>query len=256
VSTMRRCMVPSGSIRVATTLISPFCHRHTQWAVATLSWSLACDPRAIKCGARRSITGYRGHSYHRARKSITCVCPAQRSRDLVVRAGSNCRPSAFQTDDAASLLPPAGPQAQGWTGKCKSCHCQCLARVEGSSSRHRPGQVLADLASRAKVVQTVMCSTFTREAKRYPEGGRRREDEPPGEGWRVRANARDDEHQGDEDLENPPAHPGLPPRTPLRMAPVARCFTPYRPTRTRQDLPCTSARNPAPRQAGVSLTCH
>jgi hypothetical protein len=27
----------------------------------------------------------------------------------------------------ASLLPPAGPQAQGWTGKCKSSHCQCLA---------------------------------------------------------------------------------------------------------------------------------
>ena len=34
---------------------------------------------------------------------------------------------------------------------------------ESSSSRHRPGQVLADLA-------------------RYPEGGRRREDEPPGDG--------------------------------------------------------------------------
>ena len=26
-------------------------------------------------------------------------------------------------------LPPAGPQAQGWTGKCKSGHCQCLAEV-------------------------------------------------------------------------------------------------------------------------------
>jgi hypothetical protein len=37
---------------------------------------------------------------------------------------------------------------------------------------------------------------------RYPEGGRRREDEPPGEGWRVRAKPGDDEHQGDEDLEN------------------------------------------------------
>ena len=34
-----------------------------------------------------------------------------------------------------------------------------------SSSRHRPGQVLADLAPRAKVVQTVGCSTFTRGAK-------------------------------------------------------------------------------------------
>jgi hypothetical protein len=44
---------------------------------------------------------------------------------------------------------------------------------------------------------------------RYPEGGRRREDEPSGEGWRVRANAGDGEHQGDEDLENTPAHSGL-----------------------------------------------
>ena len=35
----------------------------------------------------------------------------------------------------------------------------------GSSSRHRPGQVLADLAPWAKVVQTVVCSTFTHGAK-------------------------------------------------------------------------------------------
>ena len=40
-----------------------------------------------------------------------------------------------------------------------------LVEVGGSSSRHRPGQVLADLALRAKVVQTVVCSTFTRRAK-------------------------------------------------------------------------------------------
>ena len=40
-----------------------------------------------------------------------------------------------------------------------------LGWVGGSSSRHRPGQVLADLAPRAKVVQTVVCSTFTRGAK-------------------------------------------------------------------------------------------
>jgi hypothetical protein len=52
-----------------------------------------------------------------------------------------------------------------------------------SSSRHRSGQVLADLAPGAKVVQTVVCSTFTPGAKpRYPEGGRRREDEPPRRG--------------------------------------------------------------------------
>ena len=34
-----------------------------------------------------------------------------------------------------------------------------------SSSRHRPGQVLADLAPWAKVVQTVVCSTFAHGAK-------------------------------------------------------------------------------------------
>ena len=36
---------------------------------------------------------------------------------------------------------------------------------------------------------------------RYPVGGRRREDEPPGEGRRVRANAGDDELQDDELVE-------------------------------------------------------
>ena len=52
-----------------------------------------------------------------------------------------------------------------------------------SSSRHRPGQVLADLAPRAKVVQTVVCSTFTRGAKpatrRVADGERMN---PPGRG--------------------------------------------------------------------------
>ena len=71
-----------------------------------------------------------------------------------------------------------------------------------SSSRHRPGQVLADSAPRAKVVQTVVCSTFTRGAKpatrRVADGERMN----PREGWRVRANTEDDEHQGDKHLEN------------------------------------------------------
>ena len=46
----------------------------------------------------------------------------------------------------------------------------------GSSSRHRPGQVLADLAPWAKVVQTVVCFTFTHGAKpatRRVAGGER-----------------------------------------------------------------------------------
>jgi hypothetical protein len=67
-----------------------------------------------------------------------------------------------------------------------------------SSSRHRPGQVLAGLAPRAKVVQTVVCSTFTRGAKpatrRVADGERMN---PQGR-VRVRANTEDDEHQGDE----------------------------------------------------------
>ena len=58
-----------------------------------------------------------------------------------------------------------------------------------SSSRHRPGQVLADLAPRAKVVQPVVCSTFTRGAKpatrRVADGERMN----PRRGVRVRAYA-------------------------------------------------------------------
>jgi hypothetical protein len=58
VSTMRRCMVPSGSTRVATTLINPFCHRHNAVAVANLNWSLACDNvrrPAVNNGLPRSL---------------------------------------------------------------------------------------------------------------------------------------------------------------------------------------------------------
>jgi hypothetical protein len=40
-----------------------------------------------------------------------------------------------------------------------------LGSGRDSPSRHRPGQVLADLALRAKAVQTVLCSTFTHGAK-------------------------------------------------------------------------------------------
>jgi hypothetical protein len=98
--------------------------------------------------------------------------------------------------------PPAGPQAQGWTGKCKSTHCDCRVEVGGSSSRHRPGQVLADLAPRAKVVQTVGCSTFTRGAKpatrRVADGERMN---PQGKRGAYAPIQGDDEHQGDEHLE-------------------------------------------------------
>jgi hypothetical protein len=52
-------------------------------------------------------------------------------------------------------MPPAGPQAQGWTGKSKA------ATV---SFRLRWGSILSPSARQGQA--------------RYPEGGRRREDEP------------------------------------------------------------------------------
>jgi hypothetical protein len=164
-----------------------------------------------------------------------------------------------QADSTVSLLPPAGPQAQGWTGKCKSSHCQCLAEVGihplaiGQDRPSRPGPA-GEGRSDSRVLHL-----HPRGQARYPEGGRRREDEPPGKEWRVRAHAGDDEHQGDEQLENC-LHPGLPPRTP-RLWARRPCFsTTLRPTRTRQDLPCTSAgepRTPMDRKPErVPHTCH
>ena len=50
-------------------------------------------------------------------------------------------------------------------GSARAAAVSVGLRWWGSPSRHRPGQVLADLASWAKVVQTVGCSTFTHEAK-------------------------------------------------------------------------------------------
>jgi hypothetical protein len=45
--------------------------------------------------------------------------------------------SAGQAIQYDFLLPPAGPQAQGWTGKCKSGHCQCLAEA-GKGGAYAP----------------------------------------------------------------------------------------------------------------------
>jgi hypothetical protein len=79
---------------------------------------------------------------------------------------------------------------------------------------------------------------------RYPEGGRRREDEPPGEGWRVPANTGETSGtRGDEHLESDPRGGSRPP-CPRVWFRSPRFFTPYRPTRTRQDLPYTSAGEP------------
>ena len=93
------------------------------------------------------------------------------------------------------------------------------------------GQDILRLGPAAKVGQTVGCSTFTRRAKpatrRVADGERMN---PPGKGGAYAPNARDDEHQGDEDLENSSV-PGLPPRTPRRMGCRPRCFNPSLPTR-------------------------
>ena len=134
-------------------------------------------------------------------------------------------------DATAYLLPPAGPQAQGWTGKCKSSTVGVgLGWVFILSPSARTGPSRLGPAGEGRSDGGVL-HLHPRGQARHPEGGRRREDEPPGEGWRVRANAGDDEHQGEEDLENSPAHPGLPPRTPRRMGCRPRCFNPSLPTR-------------------------
>jgi hypothetical protein len=103
---------------------------------------------------------------------------------------------------ARLLTPPAGPQAQGWTGKFKRDHCQCWAEVGFTlSPSSRTGPSRLGPAGEGRSDGGVL-HLHPRGQARYPEGGRRREDEPPGEGWRVRAKPGDDEHQGDEDLEN------------------------------------------------------
>jgi hypothetical protein len=89
------------------------------------------------------------------------------------------------------------PEVQEWP-------LSVLGWGRDSSSRHRPGQVLADLAPRAKVVQTVVCSTFTRGAKpatqRVADGERMNLSE--GECAFTPINPNGDEHQGDDHLEH------------------------------------------------------
>ena len=129
-------------------------------------------------------------------------------------------------------LPPAGPRAQGWTGRCKGGHGPCLAEV----GMH-PLAIGQDRPSRLGPAGEA----------RYPEGGRRREDEPPGKGGAAAPVPEGDDHQDTEQLENW-LHPGARhPRTPLSMGtPIASLPPPCCPRGTRQDLPCTSAGEPRP----------
>ena len=94
-------------------------------------------------------------------------------------------------------LPPAGPQAQGWTGKSnRSTVSVGLRWVFILSPSARTGPSRLGPAGEGRSDGGVL-HLHPRGQARYPEGGRRREDEPPREQWRVRANAKDHEHRGD-----------------------------------------------------------
>jgi hypothetical protein len=103
-------------------------------------------------------------------------------------------------DGTASLLPPAGPQAQGWTGKCRSVRCQCLAGVgihPLAVGQDRPSRLGPAGEGRS---DGGVLHLHPRGQARYPEGGRRREDDPPGGNAHSRQYQGDDEDHGDERL--------------------------------------------------------
>ena len=105
-----------------------------------------------------------------------------------------------------------------------------------------------------KVVQTVGCSTFTRGAKpatrrvadgerMNPQGRARRAITEDREGWRVRANTEETSSTRATSTWRT-VHAGARAPVPPVYGSGRPAFTPYRPTRTRQDLPCTSAGEP------------
>ena len=122
-------------------------------------------------------------------------------------------------------------------------HCGCLAGAgihPLAIGQDRPSRLGPAGEGRA---DSGVLHLHPRGQARYPEGGRRREDEPPGKGWRVRANTGRRRAPGRR-TPGELSTPGLPPRTP-RLWARRPCFsTTLRPTRTRQDLPCTSAAEP------------
>ena len=74
------------------------------------------------------------------------------------------------------------PQAQGWTGKSKSGHCHRLAEVgihPLAIGQDRPSRLGSAGEGRS---DGGVLHLHPRGQARYPEGGRRREDEPPGKG--------------------------------------------------------------------------
>jgi hypothetical protein len=134
----------------------------------------------------RVTSGHHGHS-----KSPSCLVSGITGRDLsdsqTDSAGRRDRPVGMRAERAITLARSVrtwdmsrlkcrksvpvlcclwrGLGLKDGPGSARADRCQCLAEAGDSPSRHRPGRVLADLAPRAKVVQTVVCSTFTRGAK-------------------------------------------------------------------------------------------
>ena len=168
------------------------------------------------------------------------------------------------------LLPLAGPQAQGWTRKCKSGHCQCwLRRVIHplAIGQDRPSRL--DPAGEGRSDGGVL--HLTRGAKpatrRVADGERMN---PQGRVARSRQYQGDVEHQGDEHLESGPGGGSPPLFQPLTAyAARGRIFpAPVREPRTRvwaisgpldtvhTGQPRTSRSNELPSSADLTTRCN
>ena len=179
--------------------------------------------------------------------------PTNSDRLKWTRANS---PDARHETTEQMELPPAGPQAQGWTGKCRSGHGQCLAEVGMhplAIGQDRPSRL--DPAGEGRSDGGVL-HLRPRGQARYPEGGRRREDEPPGRGWRARASTGRRRAPGRRAPGQPSPPGGSPPRDPAIYGLAAPSVLPPCCLRgTRQDLPCTSAGEPRTPRLSVQGAC-
>ena len=119
------------------------------------------------------------------------------------RRGQQGQGREAQADSRTSFA-SGGVSGSRMDRECKSGHCQRLAEVEV-----HPLAIGQDMPSRLGPASegrsdSGVLHLHPRGQVRYPEGGRRREDEPQ-EGVRVRANAGDDEHEGDDHTRGRPA---------------------------------------------------
>jgi hypothetical protein len=85
--------------------------------------------------------------------------------------------------DGTTFIASGGASGSRMDREVEEQPLSVLAEAWDSSSRHRPGQVLADLtpAGEGRSDGGVL-HLHPQGQARYPEGGRRREDEPPGNG--------------------------------------------------------------------------